>query len=131
LDARDLIPLHKMDHERIVKLNKLDREHIRTIIPELMLWLQDGNWPVFPGVRDILLPLGKELIPHIKYVLGTNDGDWKFFVLTGLVRELSTEAIAELEQELFEIANNPTESEKASGVDEIAKELLRKIDSVI
>jgi hypothetical protein len=124
MDVRDLIPQHKMDHERTEKLKKLDKGLIRSVIPELMIWLKDGNWPVFSEVRDILLPLEKELVPHIKNVLVSNDGEWKYFVLTGLVSKLSKGTIAELKQDLLEVANNPSVSDKASEVDAVAKEIL-------
>ena len=44
MDVRDLIPQHKSDFERTKKLKKLDKATIRPIIPELLVWLQDGNF---------------------------------------------------------------------------------------
>lgn len=128
MNVRELIPQHKMDHEKTARLKKVEKDHLISIIPELMKWLQDGNWPVFPEVRDILIPLDRALLPSIKYVLGTNDGDWKYFVLSGLVSQLSRETIEELKQELSTIAYYPSESDKASEVDDIAKEILNQID---
>lgn len=92
-----------------------------------MVWLQDGNWPVSSEIRDILLPFNKELVPHIKSILRTNDGDWKYFLLIGLVRDLPKETISELRQELFDIAHSPSESDKASELDETASEILAMI----
>ncbi|CAM3502153.1 DUF5071 domain-containing protein [Brevibacillus invocatus] len=125
MNVRDFIPQHKMDHEKTGQLKKLDKDLIRSVIPELMTWLQDGNWPVYPEIRDVLLPLGNELVPHIRYVLETTDEDWKYFVLTGLVSKLSKETIVQMKPELIRIAYNPSESEAASELDEVARELLR------
>ncbi|MFJ9500720.1 DUF5071 domain-containing protein [Brevibacillus centrosporus] len=120
------MPQHKMDHEKTNQLKKLDKDLIRSVIPELMTWLQDGNWPVYPEIRDVLLPLGNELVPHIRYVLETTDEDWKYFILTGLVSNLSKETIVHMKPELIRIAYNPSESEAASELDEVARELLRQ-----
>lgn len=128
MDIKDLIPQHKFDFERTEKLKQLDKNIIRPIISDLLIWLQDGNWPIFAEVRDILLPFNKELVPHIRYIFKTNDADWKYFLLSGLVRVLPKETLAEMRQDLSHIAYNPSETDKASGVHETAKEILSTID---
>ncbi|WP_392397657.1 DUF5071 domain-containing protein [Paenibacillus tuaregi] len=39
-------------------------------------------------MENILLRFDEELIPHIHKVLQTNDGQWKYFLLEGLVNRL-------------------------------------------
>ncbi|WP_274654642.1 DUF5071 domain-containing protein [Paenibacillus humicola] len=130
MDVRELIPKHKHDFDRTKELKKLDKDTIRPIIAELLVWLQDGNWPVATEIRDILLPFNQELVPHIKTILQTNDGEWKFFLLTVLVRELPPTTVSELRQDLIDIAynHNPSKSDRASEVDEISIELLKMLD---
>lgn len=106
----------------------IEKDKIRPIIPELLVWLQDGNWPVATEVRDILLPLDKELLPHIRSILKTNDSEWKFFLLTCLVSGLPKDTISELRHDLFDIAHNPSVSDKASEVDVAARNTLDMID---
>ncbi|OBZ12952.1 DUF5071 domain-containing protein [Bacillus sp. FJAT-26390] len=127
MDVRELIPEHKSDFERIEKLKNRDIESIRPIIPELMQWLQDSNWPIAFDVREILLPFNKDLLPHIRYVLNTSDGEWKYFLLTDFVSQLPKETIAELEHELIQITSNPSESDKYSEVDEAAQHILNSL----
>jgi hypothetical protein len=68
MDINEYIPKDKHDHERVEQLKKLSREDIKRIIPELMEWLQDQNWPVSQGVEDILINSQDDLILHKKCI---------------------------------------------------------------
>ncbi|MCS7462724.1 DUF5071 domain-containing protein [Paenibacillus doosanensis] len=127
MDYTDLVPQHKFDFERIALLKTQSLDAIRSLIPELLKWLQDGNWPIFTEIQSVLLPFDRELVPHLRTILKLNDGDWKYFLLMGLVRRLSEEALLDLKQDIMDIAHTPTTSDRDSGADEIAKELLDAI----
>ena len=46
VDIKELLPRGKHDFERVDLLKKVERDALRPIIPELLKWLQDTNWPI-------------------------------------------------------------------------------------
>ena len=46
MDIRTLIPKDKFDLRNISRIRKLDFLTLEPIIPELLEWIQDINWPV-------------------------------------------------------------------------------------
>ncbi|WP_237690761.1 DUF5071 domain-containing protein [Paenibacillus caui] len=99
-----------------------------TLIPQLLEWLQDINWPIAEEIAKLLLEVPKETIPHIKDVLKTNDNIWKEWCLRYLVSKFPQHLIIEFEPELIRIAYNPTKGEELEEVNETAKMILELID---
>ncbi|WP_442952822.1 DUF5071 domain-containing protein [Paenibacillus sp. Soil522] len=69
---------------------------ILLVIPQLLEWLQDMNWPIAKDIEDVLADFGDHLIPHIRAVLNSYDGVWKFSLLYGLINRLSDQHILPL-----------------------------------
>lgn len=86
IDNRDLIPKHKFDQKVIGRLKTLSFEQLKPIIPDLLEWLQDMNWPIARPIADILKPFADRLTPEIIKILKTDDGMWKLWVLINLAR---------------------------------------------
>ncbi|MEC0108268.1 DUF5071 domain-containing protein [Paenibacillus taichungensis] len=127
MNVREWLPRDKHDYEAVRKLSELSNEELRDIIPELMEWLQDGNWPIARSVEDLLLRFGEELIPHIQNVFKTKDPQWEYFMLTGLIRRLPSRYLIVLKVDLERILKNPTEDEMFEELDEVIVPLLEKI----
>jgi len=126
-NIRDLIPRDKHDLDRVGQLENQPLDHLRVILPELLKWLQDGNWPISQPIEDILKKFSYELLPYIREILNSNDVGWKYFLLEGLVRKLPNGVLRELEPDLRRIINSPTKDEKTEEVDEIAIELIERL----
>ncbi|MDQ0092050.1 hypothetical protein J2T12_005494 [Paenibacillus anaericanus] len=126
-DIRDLIPRDKLDFERVEQLKNQPLENLRLILPELLKWLQDGNWPISKPIEDILIEFEHELLPYIREILESEDVAWKYFVLNGLARKLSNDILKELEPHLRRIITTPTNDEETEEIDEIAIELLERL----
>ncbi|MGN7414335.1 DUF5071 domain-containing protein [Paenibacillus sp. SAF-068] len=127
MDIRACLPRDKFDFEAVSKLNEFSNEELKGIIPELMQWLQDGNWPISKPVEVLLLRLGEDLIPHIKDVLQTQDPQWEYFILVGLIDRLPVSYLSTLETDLVRILESPTPSEVLEELDEVIFELLEKM----
>ncbi|OXM82304.1 DUF5071 domain-containing protein [Paenibacillus rigui] len=127
MDIKILIPKHKFDFESVEKLKKLNLEEIKPILPELLEWLQDMNWPIAQEIETLLLSFQEQLIPYIKNVLNTNDGTWKYFLLHGLINKLPKHVLKDLKTDLERMKNSPTDDEKYEELEDILEELLEKI----
>lgn len=108
MNIRKLIPKHKDDQEVIEGLKKLSFEEIKPIVPDLLEWLQDMNWPIARPVADVLEKYSDQLVPDILKILKTNDGIWKLWVLMHLSRNTKDKALL---KEIERIAISPIRDE--------------------
>ncbi|MCD6068247.1 MAG: hypothetical protein K0S33_3073 [Bacteroidetes bacterium] len=121
MNIHDLIPKHKHDIETAEKLRNYSYEEIEPIVPELLTWLQDLNWPVAgPVIRSLEVHADK-LAPELIKILRTDDGMWKYWVLHALCRNTKDPGLI---KEIERIANSPAKDEKEEEADEIAREII-------
>ncbi|WP_339790305.1 DUF5071 domain-containing protein [Paenibacillus sp. FSL R7-0313] len=128
MDIRECLPRDKFDYEAVRKLSEFSDVELKVIIPELMEWLQDGNWPISKPVEDLLLRLGEDLIPHLKDVLQTQDPQWEYFILVGLIDRLPISHLSMLQTDLVRILESPTPDEVLEELDGVIVELLEKME---
>ncbi|MEY9979218.1 DUF5071 domain-containing protein [Lysinibacillus sp. RC79] len=115
----DLLPRHKFDNDRVEMIKKMDRDKILPLLPNLLEWIQDMNWPVAPSVLGLLLTFPEEIVPHVQDVLSSDDDNWKWFVLHFLVIELPVESRVQFREYLTRVAETPTHNELAKEILEI------------
>jgi Domain of unknown function (DUF5071) len=123
-DIRTLIPQNKFDTERATQAVASGYPAVEPILPELLEWIQDCNWPVARVLAPFLGSIGTPLIPHIRRILASDDTLWKYWTLTRLVRD-SPDVVVALREDLERYANSPTPDETAAGLDEVARGILR------
>lgn len=126
-DFKDLLPRDKFDDDRVEMIKKMDRDKILPLLPGLLEWIQDMNWPVAKSVLELLLTFSEEIVPHVQDVLSSNDDNWKYFILNDLVRNLPIESRVQFREYLIRVSEAPTNNELAEGLDETAKDILETI----
>jgi len=122
-DIRLLIPQHKSDIERARAAVTAGYPAVAPILPELLEWLQDCNWPVSHVLAPFLASIGSPLIPHIQRILDTDDEIWKYWMISAIMR-VSFELASAFRDELERLALSPTERETAEELDEVAQEVV-------
>jgi len=122
----DLVPKDKHDISGMATLKVIDIDSVQPILWQLLQCMQDGNWPCAIELLDIMPRFHSILVPHIKEIFNTDDGDWKWFILP-LIERFPPETIKLLEADLRRIATQPTMDEVGSEVDEKARKLLEKL----
>lgn len=65
MDLKELIPKNKGDIARAEQLKNYSYEQIKTIVPELLIWIQDMNWPVAKAVSEFLQSISEFLTEDI------------------------------------------------------------------
>jgi len=126
MPAELLLPKDKHDITQAEVLVALGFPQIEPILPEILEWVQDMNWPVARIFQPFLSAIGAPLAPFIRVVLFSDDETWKYFVIGNIVGE-SMELARALRAELERLATAPTESEIREQVHEQAAEVLRKL----
>ncbi|MEO1013484.1 MAG: DUF5071 domain-containing protein, partial [Bacteroidota bacterium] len=59
MNIKELIPKDKLDIEMAEKLNQYPYEEIKPIIPDLLEWIKDMNWPVARTVAEYLISISE------------------------------------------------------------------------
>jgi hypothetical protein len=95
---------------------------VAPILPELIQWLQDYNWPVAHVLAPFLARIGSPLLPEIRRVLNTNDYVWQYWLLTWLVK--TPEMASALHDELTRLADHATAAEAAEELHLVARGIL-------
>jgi len=129
VNERDLIkyvPKDKFDIDNVKLLINLGFPEIKPVLKELFYWIQDLNWPVAQVIAPFLATLGKDIIPEIREVLKSDDGVWKYWVLSEVVSKFENEDIKDLKIDLVKIANNPTLEETTEEVNKLATSILNR-----
>jgi len=122
MNIKTLIPKNKFDIETAKKLTNYTFEEIQPIIPNLLEWLQDINWPVSTTVADYLLPFSENIASELIKILHSNDEMWKYWIITVFGKTVKTETFL---YEIKRISQNPTKEEIDSDVYELAKEIIK------
>lgn len=121
----DLIPKDKGDTETAEQLKNYSFEDIEPIIPDLLEWLQDMNWPVARPISEYLVSVADKITSHILAVLQDDDELWKYWmvVVFGNASERPDDLLM---NEFKRMANHPTQSEIRDEVNEVALDVLKR-----
>ena len=98
---------------------------VEPVLPRLLEWIQDGNWPVARVFAPFLATVGAALVPHARRILNGDDDTWKYFLVQDVVAK-SAELTVLLHPELERLARFATEGEAAEGLPLMAAALLPK-----
>jgi hypothetical protein len=128
IDPRTLLPRHKSDGEWARAIIALGYPAVAPVLPELLEWLQDGNWPVSHGIGAFLASVGEPVVPHIRRVFAGDDGIWKYWCIERLVRAFPRPVAELLLPELQQLACHPSAQDRSEEVDERAREALAWLD---
>jgi len=129
MNLKEVVPKDKSDVEFINELAKHDIQEVKSVVPELLTWLQDYNWPAAEHVADYLAKYSNDIEDEILSVLKGSDDVWKYWVVFTLVLHSKVEPNEAIMEEVRRIANTPTASEKVEEVDEIAQEAITKYNN--
>ena len=121
-----IVPEHKFDEEACLRLSEASNDEVIKVLPQLLEWLQDYNWPVTPKVHERLRMIGQPLVKPLRDILRGSDGTWKWFIISCFMPALSDSISKQLHEELNRIINDPTETDIKEEVVLEAKEYLNE-----
>jgi hypothetical protein len=119
------LPASKHDHAAAERIVAAGMPAIEPILPGILKWFQDYNWPVARSLEPVIRGMGKEVVPHVKRILASEDEVWKYWMIVVVIPQLSADARAALREDVARIAERPTKVEVTEEVAEVAAEYLR------
>lgn len=118
----DLIPKDKSDIETAKKLFQYSYFEVKEIVPELLQWMQDMNWPVAKYVADYLLTILDSIEIDVFRILKGDDLIWNYWILMVFGMNINSDQV---KNEILRLANFPNELEKNEFLDEVASEIAK------
>ncbi|UQZ32619.1 hypothetical protein C2I18_03025 [Paenibacillus sp. PK3_47] len=87
-------------------LSQIGYPGIKSILPELLVWLQDLNWPGAGAVSRLLIDVGEPLIPELQRVMAGEpaDEEWMYWIIHSILEHWPKELVARLQPELMNLA---------------------------
>ncbi|WP_238653135.1 DUF5071 domain-containing protein [Paenibacillus piscarius] len=94
---------------------KLGYPRVKPILPGLLEWVQDMNWPGARRIAPFLREIGDPLIPYIQEVFRnqSQDEDWMYWIFEVILDHWNSEQIAQLQEELIRLTEGGTIGLKA------------------
>jgi len=124
MKTHELLPRDKFDIETAHKLSSCSYSETRPIIPELLTWIQDMNWPVAGPISNYLQTVSEFITDDIINILRGTDDVWKYWTLHVFGLWSSKPIDERLMIEIRRIASNPSLGEQTEEVCEIAQEIV-------
>lgn len=124
MSVQNCIPKHKHDVPAVDRAREIGFPSLNDAIPELLVWVQDANWPVAEPTASVLRSAGLEIVPHIRSVLAGKDAVWKYWLILLVIAQSTPEVVKELRNELSRLANDPSSDDVLESVDAVAKDVL-------
>ena len=81
-----LVPKDKLDLDTARAAVEAGYPLIAPILPDLLQWLQDCNWPVAHVLAPFLASIGEPLVPHVANVMEGDDYVWKYWMIGAIMR---------------------------------------------
>lgn len=122
----DLVPKNKFDFSRIEELRMLSDEEIGPILPALLGWMKDMNWPIAKEMPRLLSKHQRLIVPYIIEVLQPEQSecDWKNFIIQDLLPMMDEKYLVLIKPCLERIVEKPTQDEILEETVEEAKHFL-------
>lgn len=105
-------------------LKKIGYPRVKSIIPELLQWIQDMNWPGAQEIVDLLVTIDDKIVPHVKQALRSGDGIWIMWILSEVVSKWDIDMINQIKDNLLELTNTLDTDLIIEGVDIQSMKLL-------
>jgi hypothetical protein len=107
-----------------IVLKRIGYSRVKSIIPELLEWIQDMNWPGAQEIVDLLITVDDEIVPYVKKILKSKDGIWIIWLLSEVVSKWNKDLKKQIKDDLYELSVTLDNNLIIEGVDIQSMKLL-------
>ncbi|UHA73490.1 DUF5071 domain-containing protein [Paenibacillus sp. 481] len=94
-------------------LSKIESKRLEVIIPDMIEWLYDLNWPGALEIAELLCKMGEPIIPHLKPYLSEYESPMTSNILSEIVENWPKSHVIQLKHELKSLTTQDETSEYA------------------
>ena len=123
--VHSLVPKSKFDLDTANLAVAAGYPAVESVLPELVEWLQDFNWPVAHVLAPFLAEIGLPLIPQIDHVFSTKDETWQYWMIVCLLSH-NDDLYEYYKQKLVQLAESPSANDRQHDLDGVARETLEE-----
>jgi hypothetical protein len=116
---------HDMELDKTMDLYWYNYTELQPIIPALLTWLQDLNWPVARPISTHLRKMLPEILPDLVPILESEDPVWKYNILQVFFIDNQSNHYLEILELIKKLAYRPSPIEHKEEVDLLAKQILQ------
>ena len=129
VDVIKLVPKNKFDNSTIPQLMSLSENDITPILPKLLNWIADFNWPIANDVCKVLAKFPESITPLLIEALNpeAEDDELKYYIINHLIPLLPREFQKKLVPSLKRIHYTPTPLEEYADLVYVIKLFFKKI----
>ncbi|MBS3649154.1 DUF5071 domain-containing protein [Pseudaminobacter sp. 19-2017] len=90
------------------------------VLPQILQWMQDMNWPVAMLFESLVTSIGPPLAPHLRDIFLTDDDVWKYWMLKVVVGDCPA-LVTMLRPEITQLSqqSSPYQAESRDAAPEI------------
>jgi hypothetical protein len=125
-DLAACLPKDRHDQAAVQRAADLGFPALNPILPQLLAWGQDINWPVTRPIFALLAQAGPEIVPHLQAIFRSDDAIWSYWIVADLTPRLASPIWDLIAADIHRMATNPTAAERKEEVDLVAAEALQK-----
>ena len=126
MKIKDLVPKNKFDNSNIETIRGLSDEELSVIIPDLLEWLEDYNWPVAQELEPILIERQNLVLPYISDILRGDNYTWRYQIINLLLPGFTVENRLLFKEDLEYLVSRRTNDSYEITISDEAKECLEK-----
>ena len=119
-----MLPKDKADLAAVEELASASPAEVVALLPALLTWLRDANWPVARPIAEVLRGHPLELIDPVNAILRGDDEVWKYWVIVELLLSGPASLRDGVADEVMRIVNRPTLAEQAEEVHLVARDVV-------
>jgi hypothetical protein len=120
----NLVPRSKFDVATAERAVAAGWPAVEPVLPELLEWLQDYNWPVSRVLAPFLASIGEPLVPHVRPILQGEDAIWKYWIIVAVVADAPVAVVDRLRADLERLVERPSQRELEEEVPDVARRVL-------
>lgn len=125
MNLEECVPKDKYDVAALARARSVGFPELNPVLPALLEWTQDMNWPVAREVVGLIAGAGPAILPLLRSALRSKDSVWKYWLLTELCPILDPPLLAELSEDILRLASDATDEDRTEEVDLAAAALIK------
>ena len=100
---------------------------VEPVLPKLLEWLQDYNWPVARVLAPFVAQIGDPVAPYLRPIFDSDDLIWKRWIINVVLADAPLSVVEQFRSELEHFVNDPTPGEAQEDLPEVAKPVLDRL----